>query len=312
MQGALAMGSRRHLIVLLGAILVAAGGSGALVEIITGHNNKVDNNLAAQPMDDLVITRDIAYAPGELHSLDIYAPLTPGAPRPVVVFFHGGGYDSGQKADSAWVGAALARRGYVVVVPDFRLYPKVIWPAFLLDCAAAVRWTHDNIASHGGDPSELVLMGHSSGAYNAMSLAVDRRWLNEVGMDPGHDLRAAVGLSGPYDDLPAINPTTNLKVQTIFGPKSQWPDTQPVNHAHGRSPPLLLITGDRDDIVDPVESDMLAENVRKSGGVVKLIHYPTLDHTGTLEALAPQKGKNPQVMDDITAFISAPRTIAAN
>ena len=307
MQGALAMGWRRHLIVLLGAIFVAAGG-GAMEEIVARHNDKVDHNLAAQPMDDLAITHDIAYAPGDHHSLDIYAPLTPGAPRLVVVFFYGGGYDSGKKADFAWVGATLARHGYVVVVPDFRLYPQVIWPAFLQDCAAAVRWTHDNIASYGGDPSELVLMGHSSGAYNAISLAVDRRWLDNVGMDPGRDLRAAIGLSGPYNDLP----NTNRKLQAIFGPKSQWPDTQPVNHADGRSPPLLLITGDRDNIVDPPESDVLAANVRKSGGMVKLIHYPTLDHAGTLDALAAQNGKSSQVMDDITAFISAHRTTAAN
>jgi len=308
MQGPLAMGSRRHLIDLLGTILVAAGGGGALVEIITSHHNKVDHNLAAQPMNDLAITRDIAYLPGDHHSLDIYAPLKPGAPSPVVVFFHGGGYDSGKKADSAWVGAALARRGYVVVVPDFRLYPQVIWPAFLQDCAAAVRWTHDNIASYGGEPSELVLMGHSSGAYNAMSLAVDRRWLEDVGMDPGRDLRAAIGLSGPYYD----QPNNSRKNRTIFGPKSQWPDTQPVNHADGRSPPLLLITGDRDNTVDPPESDLLAASVRKSGGMVKLIHYPTLDHSGTIDALAPQNGKSSQVMDDIAAFISAPRATAAN
>ena len=224
MQNAPVMGRRRHLIVLLGAILVAAGG-GALVEIITRHNNKIDNNLAAQPMDDLTITRDIAYAPGDRHSLDIYAPLKPGAPRPVVIFFYGGGYSSGKKADVAWVGAALARCGYVVIVPDFRLYPQVIWPAFLQDCAAAVRWTHDNVANYGGDPSELVLMGHSSGAYNAISLAVDRRWLNDVGMDPGHDLRAAVGLSGPYDDLP----NTNRKLQTIFGPRESM-----ARHAAGQ------------------------------------------------------------------------------
>lgn len=308
MQGALAMGWRRHLIGLfVGTILVASGCGGAMVETITRHNDRVDNNLAAQPMNDLAITRDIAYAPGESHSLDIYAPLTPGAPKPVVVFFHGGGYDSGNKAEITWIGAALARRGYVVVVPDFRLYPQVVWPAFLQDCAAAVRWTHDNIVRYGGDPSKLVLMGHSSGAYNAMSLAVDRRWLGGVGMDPGRDVRAAVGLSGPYYD----QPNNSRKNRTIFGPRRQWADTQPVNHADGRSPPLLLITGDRDNVVDPPESDLLAAKVRMSGGVVTLIHYPTLDHSGTLDALAPQNGKSSQVMDDITAFISAPRTNVA-
>jgi acetyl esterase/lipase len=263
-----------------------------------------DRNRASQPTDDLAIAHSIPYGPDTRNNLDIYAPRAPGPPRPTIIFFYGGGYDSGAKADFAWVGAALARRGYVVVVPDFRLYPKVLWPKFLEDCAAAVRWAHDHAATYGGNPSALVLMGHSSGAYNAVSLAVDRRWLAEVAMDPRRDLRAVIGLSGPYDDLP----TTNTKLQTIFG--ANWRDTQPINHADGRSPPLMLITGDRDDIVDPPESDKMANKVRANGGTAVLVHYPLLGHGGTLEAFLPPRGKKSQVLNDVASFIRAQIAVA--
>jgi acetyl esterase/lipase len=268
--------------------------------------SKVDRNKAAQPMDDLAITRDVAYAEGDRHSLDVYAPRNSSAPRPVVVFFYGGGWDSGAKADFAWVGAALARHGYVAVVPDYRIFPEVVWPKFLEDSAAAVRWAREHAASYGGDPSALVLMGHSAGAYNAVSLALDPRWLAGVGMDPRRDLRAAIGLSGPYDFLPL----SRQRLMVIFGPEPQRPDTQPINHVDGKAPPLLLLTGDLDRTIDPPENDRLAAKVRQKGGAITVIHYPLLDHGGTLDALAglpaqTLSARAARVMDDISRFIAA-------
>ena len=254
-----------------------------------------------QSMDDISVTRNLAYADGDRHSLDVYAPRESGAPRTVMVFFYGGGWDSGSKADFAWVGAALARHGYVAVVPDYRVYPQVLWPKFLEDCAAAVRWVRDHVASYGGDPSALVLMGHSAGAYNAISLAVDGRWLTGVGMDPRRDLRAAIGLSGPYDFLPL----DRQRLKIIFGPEHQWPDTQPINHVDGKSPPLLLLTGDRDEYVDPPENDRLAAKVSEKGGAATVIHYPLLNHGATLDAVAAPPNRTAPIMDDITRFIAA-------
>lgn len=268
-----------------------------MVGACSRNDANASRNRASQPTDDLTIARNVSYEPGVRHSLDVYTLRVPGPPRPIVVFFYGGGFDSGAKADFAWVGATLARRGYVAIIPDFRLYPEVLWPKFLEDCAAAVRWARDHGAAYGGNPSAIVLMGHSSGAYNAASLAVDRRWLAEVGMDPKRDLSAVIGLSGPYIGLP----TTNKKIQTIFG--RNWRDTQAINHADGRSPPLMLVTGDRDDIVDPPESDQMAAKVRANGGTAYWVHYPSLDHTGTLNALLPLSGRRSQVMEDIANFI---------
>ena len=265
---------------------------------------KVDDNAIknaeALPLDDLLITRDIAYAPGDRHTLDVYTPRAAGKSRPVIVFIYGGTWISGAKADNAWVGVALARQGYVAVIAEYRIYPNGAWPGFLEDNAAAVRWARDHAAEHGGDPSKLVLMGHSAGAFNAASLAIDRRWLAGVGMDPKRDLKAVIGLSGPYEFEPD---TSELKV--MFGPKSQWNDIYPITHVDGQSPPMLLITGGRDEAIGTSESERLDARLREKGGTVTLLNYPTLNHNGTVQALAPPKGKHSQVMADINHFIAA-------
>ena len=96
---------------------------------------------------------------------------------PVIVFFYGGSWQGGNKSIYKFVGSALARRGYVVIVPDYRVYPEVIYPGFLEDGALAVRWTKDNATRFGADPNMLFVMGHSAGAYMAAMLALDSRWL---------------------------------------------------------------------------------------------------------------------------------------
>jgi acetyl esterase/lipase len=270
----------------------------ALLVLCSSGESGISHNKVAAPFDDLAITRDVAYAPGERHDLDIYASRGPGGPRPVIVFLYGGGWTSGTKADYAWVGAALARRGYIAVVPDYRLYPQAHWPQFLEDCAAAVKWTRDHMASYGGDVSALVLMGHSAGAYNAFALAVDRRWLTQVGLDARRDLKAVVGLSGPY----TMEPHGFLE-DAIFDVKHGY--TEPIDHADGGSPPLLLLTGDKDRAALPSDSDEVAARVRKLGGVAEVIHYPLLDHNDTLDALGSMPGQTAPVMNDIAGFLAA-------
>ena len=252
-----------------------------------------------EPKADVAVTRDIAYGSDPRQSLDVYSPSEALAGRPVVVFFYGGSWDSGSKTDYAWVGQALAHQGYVVVVADYRLYPQVRWPAFLMDCALAVHWAHDHAAQYGGDPTRLVLMGHSAGAYNAVELAVDYRWLSAVGLDPHRTIRAVVGLSGPYDFLPLHSE----ELQTIFGPEADRPDTQPINHVDGRAAPMLLVTGDQDHTVGPGNTDRMAAKVRSLGGVAQVIHYPTLDHVRMVGALAKPLRWTAPVLRDVSAFI---------
>jgi acetyl esterase/lipase len=253
-----------------------------------------------EPRSGVTVTNDLAYGDGPRQRLDVYSPSQPAAGRPVVVFFYGGSWDSGSKADYGWVGQALARQGYVAVLPDYRLYPQARWPTFLQDCALAVRWARDHAAAYGGDPSRLVLMGHSAGAYNAVDLAVDDRWLGAAGVDAHTQIRAVVGLSGPYDFLPLDSD----ELKAIFGPEPDRPDTQPINHVDGRSAPMLLATGDLDHTVSPGNSDRMAARVSSHGGSATVIHYRSLDHIRMVAALAAPLRWMAPVMRDATAFIN--------
>ena len=254
---------------------------------------------AVEPRGGIAVERDIAYRSGPRGGLDVYRPRNADGHAPVVVFLYGGGWDSGRKADYAFAGAALARQGFVTVIPDYRLYPEVRWPAFLEDSAAAVAWTRAHAAELGGDPGRLFLMGHSAGAYNAVMLAVDRRWLAPHGVDPRRDIRGVVGLAGPYDFLPLK--TEELK--TIFGPADQRPDTQPINHVDGQAPPLFLAADIGDKVVDPGNTDRMAARVRAAGGAVEARAYKGLDHALILGAIAAPLRFLAPVLPDVTRFI---------
>src|SRR5882724_3365318 len=122
-------------------------------------------NIAAriQPYD---VAEDIAYADGARRRLDVYRPNN-ARQAPIIVFFYGGSWQIGSKETYLFLAATLAARGYVVVVPNYRVYPEVKFPEFLSDGAKAVRWAKDNAATYGGDASQVFIMGHSAGAHIA-------------------------------------------------------------------------------------------------------------------------------------------------
>lgn len=256
---------------------------------------------ALSRLDAAKLSADHAYAKGARHQLDVYTP-TVGAKQglPVVVFFYGGSWDSGDRAMYRFVGAALASRGMVVVIPDYRVYPQVRFPAFVEDGARAVRWARAHAAEYGGDPGRLILMGHSAGAQIAALLALDPQWLGAVGLDPARDVAGLVGLAGPYDFLPL----RSERLKTIFGPKAERWRSQPINFVTRAAPPAFLATGARDTTVDPGNSTRLAERLRAAGGTVELKSYGTLDHRLIVGAFAPPLRLIAPVLADVSGFIA--------
>jgi acetyl esterase/lipase len=241
---------------------------------------------------------DVAYGKDARHRLDIYRPAGGSVPAPVIVFFYGGNWNSGERADYRFVGAALAAKGYVAVLPDYRLYPEVRYPEFLADSAQAVRWAFDHIAELGGDARNVFLMGHSAGAYNAAMLALNPAYLSAAGVDPQR-VRGLIGLAGPYDFLPLIGPIT----KAVFGFPDTSITTQPIHYASSAAPPALLLTGARDDVVDPGNSSRLAARLQGHGVPARVVTYPNLGHRTLIGALAaPLRGLGP-VLDDVAGFV---------
>jgi acetyl esterase/lipase len=234
-------------------------------------------------------------------TLDIWAPEGPsGGSLPVVIFWYGGGWADGDRASYAFAGRALARAGFLAVIPDYRKVPQVRFPAFLDDGAEAVAWVEENIAQHGGDPERLAFMGHSAGAYEAVMLALDSQRLTAAGANPAN-VKAAVGLSGPYD----FHPFTSDRAIAAF---SQWPnpdETQPIAFARADAPPMLLVTSEGDTTVRPKNANNLAAKLRRLGAPVEVKNYGPLDHEEIVMALSvPFRGKGPVLADSI-AFLRA-------
>ena len=174
------------------------------------------------------------------------------------------------------------------------------FPAFLDDCALAVRWTLDNISAAGGDPQRVFLMGHSAGAYNAAMLALAPAYLSAVGVEPRW-VRGLIGLAGPYDFLPL----TRAVSKAVFGFPDTPITTQPIHFATSAAPPALLVTGGKDDVVDPGNSRRLAARLRAQGGRAREIVYPDLGHRTLVGALAaPFRGWAP-VLEEVATFVEA-------
>jgi len=253
------------------------------------------NGLA--PRQGYDVAQSISYGDGPRRMLDVYRP-DKADDAPVIVFFYGGSWQGGSRENYRFVAAALARRGFVTIVPDYRVYPEVKYPAFIEDGALAVEWAHRNAARFGGDADNIVLMGHSAGAHIAAMLAIDERWLQDVGLDPRRDIAGLVGLAGPYDFLPIKDKT----LQVIFGGDNR-PETQPISHVGGGEPPSLLVTGPRDTTVYPVNTTRLAARLRAVGSPARVIVQPRVGHLTIVGSIAwPLRFLAP-VLDDVDTFV---------
>ncbi len=255
---------------------------------------------AIGPRDDggRLSLRNAAYGQHARQRLDVFTPVAGAGGAPVLVFFYGGSWKNGTKEDYAFVGQALAAQGFVTVLPDYRLYPEVRFPDFLDDGAAAIAWVRDNIAQYGGDPRRIVLAGHSAGAYNAVMLGLDPRYLRRAGVDP-KIVRAVAGLSGPYDFLPLDAGTAT----EVFGEARDKAATQPVTFAGPHSPPAYLATGDGDTTVRPSNTRSLAARLREARVPVQERIYAGLDHSDTLLALSVTFRSKAPALAEMAAFL---------
>jgi acetyl esterase/lipase len=244
--------------------------------------------------------RDIAFGEDPRQRLDVYAPTGAAGPAPVMVFFYGGGWRQGERAQYRFVGEALTRLGFVAVVADYRLAPTHAFPAFVEDAASAFAWTSANIARHGGDQRRIFLMGHSAGAYNAVMVALDPRYLAAHAIERAM-IAGVIGIAGPYDFLPL----RGRLLSAAFGGVADPDATQPVNFGDPATPPLLLINGSADRIVSPRNAEALAARLVARGGRARAAIYDGRGHIDIMLGLSSQLDADGRLVADIQDFAAS-------
>lgn len=249
------------------------------------------------PGDTFERHADVAYGEGDRRRLDVYVPREAAAqPRPVVVFFYGGSWKGGSRESYLFVAEALAARGFVVVIPDYRVFPEVRYPGFVEDAASAFAWTHREIARYRGDPGKIFVMGHSAGAQIATMLAYNPRFLANQGLDRS-SIRGVIGLAGPYDFVP-----TAPDIRTILSGEGDVEAAMPARFVRGGEPRSLLITGDGDTTVSPGNQERLARRLREAGSPVEERRFASLNHY-TLIGRFAAPFRNVELLEAIAAFV---------
>jgi acetyl esterase/lipase len=247
---------------------------------------------------------NLSYGSDPRQKLNVFLPhssdfTVPASGYPVVVFFYGGSWNFGNKEEYRFVGEALASRGVITVIADYRLYPQVRYPDFLDDCALAVGWVKHHLADYHGNPLKLYVMGHSAGAYNAAMLALDERWLKKQGLSPSI-FKGWIGLAGPYNFLPIANDD----VKPVFFHPHYPKDTQPIDFVSASAPHSFLAVSRFDVLVDPERNTKkLAEKLNSLGVEVTLKEYSSTSHSTIVGAFARPLRFIAPVLDDVVAFV---------
>jgi acetyl esterase/lipase len=247
--------------------------------------------LSAQTSPALQITRDIPYDRAhERQVLDVYAPA--GARNlPVVFWIHGGGWTAGSKNEVDQKPQFFAGKGFVFTSTNYRLLPGVRMGDIVRDVAKSVRWVHDNVAKHGGDPNRIFLMGWSAGAQLAALLCTDDRYLKAEGLSLAM-VKGCVAMDGDTYDVPMVIEMGNARRKARGQPEPKFGHYQkfendPARHrdlsavthvAPGKAIPPFLLLHLASDPSTTAQAERLADVLKKAGVSARVFGVPNTTH----------------------------------
>ena len=225
--------------------------------------------LSAMAIDGSVsVTKNIPYVENGVpkQQLDLYLPKDK-TNFPVLVFIHGGGWTSGDRALYQPLGNLLAKAGIGVAIPSYRLMPGVKFPNQVEDAAAAVAWVAKNIKGRGGDLNRFYISGHSAGGHLATLLALDPIHLRNHDVDPAL-IKGVISMSGVYD----------VKSLPVFGEPEVRRAASPMQYVRAGLPPFLVTYCQWDYPFLPYQAREFVAEMRKSFVHTNLVYVPELSH----------------------------------
>lgn len=238
-------------------------------------------------------TKNVSFGDGNRDQLDIYRAEKPKEGAPVLMFVHGGSWDSGSKGIYKFLAEGFTQSGYDIVVPNYRIYPQAKFPNFLEDNAKAAAFTAETFPGR-----KIVLIGHSAGAYNVLMLGLRSEYLRGAGVDRCETIAGVVGLAAPT----GIVPLESARLVEIF-PDRFTADDAVLNNVTGPAPAVFLGHGESDTTVYPKNSTALAEKITARGGSALVEIYPGQSHTDVVKVLSRHFDDNTTLKADIVEFV---------
>jgi acetyl esterase/lipase len=277
-------------------------------------------NNSPQARDGVAVIRDIVYYDGpyanpQRENLDIYLPPNE-ADYPVIFLAFGGAFHNGEKSRQAYLAQTLAREGYGVVAINHRItdgsHQQVVFPGEEVDVARAFAWTYSHIAAYGGDPSKIVLLGHSSGAMLLSLLVTDRSYLAAQGLSPDV-IRGVIGVSsGTYDMRIQFDNPALPDVSDVFGDLEQFWNASPLKYVDGTQPPFLILYASNDVPGFAQDSTAFYQALVNAGSQAELHMIPGRNHQMIIgDAARPGDPARDIIMRFIAEHTTAPPRVAS-
>ena len=246
--------------------------------------------------------RDLDYVDGvdyadDKDTLDVLMPM--GATNaPVIVFFHGGALQSGNKSTGALLASTLVAEGIGVVTANYRLSPGVMHPAHMEDATAAFAWTTRHIAEYGGDPDRVFVGGHSAGAYLAALMTLDPSYLKTHGLT-----LSAIRGALPVSPFLYVEETARDRPKTVWGTDEKvWLAASVSPYVGAGKPPMRLIYADGDDDWRRAQNERLKTALSKAGSTVDTVEIADRTHVSSMTKMGDT---GDATVKQIAAFIKA-------
>ena len=250
------------------------------------------------PYDGYKLQPDVAYGIHRRQKLDIYEPLLEENKEIIIMFIYGGSWRSGERSNYRFIAQPFVSQGYTTIIPDYRLYPEVQFPAFVDDIAKAIVWTHRRYKQKN-NPRKIILVGHSAGAHMVALLALDNEYLERAGAST-EIIGGWVSLAGPH----AFNPLNTKSTKPIFNNFAPIIEqTKPTTFARSDAPPGLLLHGENDTVVYTKNSALLATAIENERGHITLKTIAGVGHIEILLSITGNKLFDIGVKQEILKFI---------
>ncbi len=254
----------------------------------------------------IVKDKSVTYDPSTGMKMDVYAPKKKGEAKEMMVFVHGGNWNSGKRNTYRYFGRKMARKGIVTAIIDYRLAYGTGFANMAEDVAMSVKYLQEHATEYNGDAKKTFVSGHSAGGHLAALVSLDDRYFKKAKVQypaKGMILIDAFGLD-IHDYLSRQEYATDSIYYPTFTKKPEkWTEGSPVHYLHKGMPQILMFTGEKTAVGITRDNYNFWSKAKDIQTGLKIITVPGKRHAGMIIQFVNSGNRN---YDRILKFIHDP------